>query len=451
MPRDPYEALPDEEEETVKPQYASVASSTFNLTKNVLAASVVSLPWTLQEASVIPGLFLLILSCYACAYSFILLAKCTLLTSTETYVGIAEKLYSKGVGTLVQVVMMLYTFGSCISFLVLLGDFCPAIADALKWNFMTDKASAIWITCVFCTALCFIDKLDNLRFSSIVGLVCALYLCFMVVGSAIGEGTIDPSVRQFEWSIDIFNAVPIYSIAYAAHYNTPDFFVGLGRDMNKFRVVVTLESAAILVLYVAVALAGYYQFGNAVMSDVLLSFSVSDGWALAARLCLAFSVIFTYPFPFYCLRKNFVLILSMTCVGSSPACQGKKTPSLNFHSNVESVSTTQAQSQLQIEAHNPLSGVKMAAVIILLNALSALMALVVPDMATILDFKGALLGTPIIYVFPGAFYLSAMAKQHSIHWTKLPLSEKYGPLLLISFGMVTGTLALYAKITYYLH
>lgn len=36
----------------------------------------------------------------------------------------------------------------------------------------------------------------------------------------------------------------------------------VGNDMVKFKRVVGLESSVVLTLYIAVALAGYYQFGN---------------------------------------------------------------------------------------------------------------------------------------------------------------------------------------------
>ena len=184
----------------------------------------------------------------ASAYSFILLARSIQLTRATSYVGIAEHLYRPCVGILVQAVMILYVpphtehthpshklyctgpWTNFFSYLrvhaVRLGirsvaasrsSCCSATSFPMSPNRSTspswryklshsfylclsfafshlwstcfqDKASAIWISGAFCTMLCFIQKLDSLRFSSFVGLFCALYLCGMIIVTAYNTG-----------------------------------------------------------------------------------------------------------------------------------------------------------------------------------------------------------------------------------------------------------------------
>ncbi len=355
---------------------------------------------------------------------------------------IATILYSPRVGAMVQFTMILYTFGSCISFLVTLGSLLPDVDEQFHLSFVDTKTSAVLYSGLISTTLCFIDQLDSLRFSSFLGLICAFYLSFMIIGAAVTNWQI-ASIEQITFKLSMFDAVPVYSIAYAAHYNTPDVFKELGSDMSKFKKVITTEGLLVFTLYVAVGLAGYFQFGSDVTSQVLHDYGNSNNFALWARLSLAFSVIFTYPFPFFCFRKNLVSLLSR-CYASRRAAAGSLADQY-----VLAGDTPTPPSLPSGELKGPLKFL----LILVLNGLVIMTSLVVPSVDTILDFKGALLGTPIIYVFPGLFYLAVLRKHfpEASAWYQLPRDQLLGPCVLICFGMVTGLLALQSKLRSYIH
>jgi len=207
-------------------QIATVPSATINLVKNVIAAGLLSLPWALMNASTTVGIGLLAIVASLSGYSFLLLARCCLMANANTYKDIGVKAYGQRMGPVIQAIMIAYTFGSCVSFIVLIGDFIPnVLGNYFDYDLLKNRVFIIMlVSFVFLLPLSFLKDLNPLRYTSMIGVVCIVYACGFVMAKGVSAGQIQPSADILEVDSDLFRAIPIMTISFAAHYNGPKFF-----------------------------------------------------------------------------------------------------------------------------------------------------------------------------------------------------------------------------------
>jgi amino acid permease len=269
-----------------------------------------------------------------------------------------------------------------------------------------------------------------------------MYACGVVIGRAIYDESAGNDVEVFRLSLDLFRAIPVMTVSFAAHYSGPKLFLELGSDLKKWNRVITYETLSVGIFYALVSLAGYITFGSDIKGDLFDNYDSDDTLILWARLVLALSVTFTIPFSFLSVRRH----------------------------------TANVIYGLDDDFNYPL--LRKVVITMLLLALCVLIGLVFPDVEIVISFKGSLLGTPVIYVFPGLFYLKLLQKDRQSGRRSLngsdeeddlrkPLNRDFedseseltqgniccgllkglhwrdwiGPMILIWFGLITGVIS----------
>ena len=110
---------------------SSPAATVVVMVNNVVGAGIVSLPWTLLMMSTGVGVGALVVCAALAASASIVLAECADLAGTFNYRAMTVKAFGSRAGTWVQAVMGLYTLGSCVSYVVLVGDFVPSVLQGM--------------------------------------------------------------------------------------------------------------------------------------------------------------------------------------------------------------------------------------------------------------------------------------------------------------------------------
>ena len=105
---------------------ASFSGSTFNLVNSMIGAGILSLPYALSQAGMALGIVLLVgfaaLSTMAC----VLLHRCMISTTKDSYSDMAGELFGPRLAVLVDVVQAVYSYGACVGYLVIyLGNEMP--------------------------------------------------------------------------------------------------------------------------------------------------------------------------------------------------------------------------------------------------------------------------------------------------------------------------------------
>jgi amino acid permease len=290
-------------------------------------------------------------------------------------------------GYFIQAAMLFYTTSSCLSYVILIGDFIPSSITA-AWPGRGGLSAGelrfytIMIVGVFVLLpLSFIRNLYSLRFTSAISLVSILYTVGLTVASVRDSpslSTAPATVKVFDFPICSFLSISIMNVAFTAHYNASRYYQELrDRSLARYTKAVVWAMVAALFLYALMAIAGYWRFGSATMGDVLDNFSDRDDLAMIARLALALGVSCSFPLCFHAIRTSIFTLFS---------------PELLLSQNQR--------------WHNR----KYVAMTTLLVALNVALGIVLKDIEVVLIYKGSLFGCAVVYAFPCAMFL-ALRKQ----------------------------------------
>lgn len=369
---------------------ATIMSTVFNLSNNIVGAGILTLPYCFKEASIVEGALLMIFVGILSGLSLVLIAVCCDVTQCFSFRGMGERTLGRGFGITIQSIMFIYTFFSCVSFMILAGDFFSG-SNGIPQGFCSGKECDSWIVQIFYSRfssvailtllvlapLSCLRNLNALRFTSLLSMVGMFYLLFLLVTeyfAASKRGEVAPSseikVATLSWGI--FSAAPVVNVAFIAHYNVPRFYQEMHqRSVTKFATSVAISLSLCGAVYIAVALFGYLHFGEATMSDVLSNFGKNSLKATIGRVAMSAVVLFTYPLAFNSLRASAMALLALHF------------PTLNFRVS---------------RIYFPLTLTLVGLTFILGSTLS--------DIGVVLDYKGAILGGCISFAFPAWMFLA---------------------------------------------
>lgn len=155
----------------------SIFGTLVNLVANLVGAGLLSLPATLMQAGLVPGLVMQLLMCALNTASMLCIAQSCDLSGKFTFKEHGVFALGKAAGVAITAVMALYTLGSLISFVVLIGDNLPALVCESGCNnsvqaFFGDRTVAIILaSALVLFPLSLLRNLSGLRFTSTLSTV----------------------------------------------------------------------------------------------------------------------------------------------------------------------------------------------------------------------------------------------------------------------------------------
>lgn len=207
--------------------------------------------------------------------------------------------------------VVIYTFGTTITFLIIIGDqfdstfkslYGPTFAQ--KW-YMDRSFTTSLCACVFILPMCYSKRIDFLRIPSTLGVLAIFYL----VGLSVYEyhtGSYIPGpikTKPTKWT-DVFLVVPTICFGYQCHVSViPIYSCMKERTLKNFTIAVTTAIIICVASYTIVATYGYLTFGNKVNEDILMSYE-GGGLVYAGMYAMALKIITTYPILLFCGREG---------------------------------------------------------------------------------------------------------------------------------------------------
>jgi len=372
---------------------ATVTSTVFNLSNNVVGAGILSMPWCFKQSSILEGVALICFVGTMSGLSLILIAVCCEVTHCFTFRGLGENALGPSFGIVIQSIMFVYTFVSCVSFMILAGDFlsgpngipqglcsgksCDLIVVEIFYNRFT---AVLLVTIVLLLPLSSLRNLNALRYTSLLSMFGMFYLLFLLFHEYFealdhGQAPPDEEIDFVVPKLGIFQSAPIVNVAFIAHYNVPRFYQEMkDRTISKFATAVAASLSICGGVYILVGLFGYLLFGPATESDVLQNFGKDSFVATIGRVAMGAVVLFTYPLAFNALRASAIALISV------------KHPDITFSRNKPFLTLT-----------------------FVLVALTFIPGSVLDDIGVVLDYKGAILGGCIGFGFPAWIFLASFS------------------------------------------
>lgn len=242
--------------------------------------------------------------------ALLILAKCSDLNRSATYQDVVLGLCGKRAQQACAFGVILYCYGTCITFLIIIGDQFDRVLASLYGSefchfWYMNRAFTITLSSVLLILpLCFSRRIDFLKYPSSVGVLAILYVVFLIVYQYYTADYIrgDVKTRPDTWT-DVFTVVPVICFGYQCHISVVPIYACLQpRTIPAFTKTVVVAILVCALVYTAAATFGYLTFGSLVPSDILEAYNAKDPIVLVGIIALALKIFTTYPILLFCGR-----------------------------------------------------------------------------------------------------------------------------------------------------
>mmetsp|Transcript_12742 Transcript_12742/g.20625 ORF Transcript_12742/g.20625 Transcript_12742/m.20625 type:complete len:588 (+) Transcript_12742:49-1812(+) len=287
---------------------------------------IVPLPHGLVSTGLIPGM-LLTFGFYAlCTCTMWMIARTSFITGKLSFAEQWAQLIGEQSSWIPVAVLIAVCFGNCIEYLCFVADLLAGALPAFGLP-ITRNLSA-WLFALFPTLpLCFLKDLSALAPTSLLGLLSVIYLVLVICyrkfdGSYLPGGHFfadlpvdsQPSVPHdhlFQFGLPSLVLVNALLMGFLPHYNGCKYYRELeNHNPSRFFTFTALGMGAAVCLYAIAMLVGYQTFGSPTQSVITESYSSNDMLINVARLCIGFSILFSFPIMFSGLREAILQLLT---------------------------------------------------------------------------------------------------------------------------------------------
>ncbi|KAL1519318.1 hypothetical protein AB1Y20_022844 [Prymnesium parvum] len=302
----------------------SISGTVFNMCSSTLGAGALSLPLAISQTGLLLGPLLLLVTAVATHYSCDLLVSALIQTNARSYEQLTVRLYGKRAGVLVELNIIIFCFGTVVAYTVAVGDILlplirmPGVAALCPWLDRSSAMCIVWLLVMLPVSLA--DSMSQLQCTSLFGVAALSYLVLSVVAHALADSLFDARLdetfeltphaapRLVNASEQSVSALAIIMFAFTCQVNVPLLYDELKhRSAPRMRTVSRFAMALCLILYSAIGVAGYADFGGNVQGNLLDNYSI--GWGslharmmLPAFMAIALTVLMAYPLNIYPCR-----------------------------------------------------------------------------------------------------------------------------------------------------
>ncbi|NXK24104.1 S38A6 protein, partial [Arenaria interpres] len=347
------------------------------------------------------------------------------LSAQPTYQGVIRVVCGAAAGKLCEVCFLLNLFMISVALLRVVGDQLEKLCDSLYPNGTLSVASPLppWYMDQRFTlsALCVLvifplsvpREIGFQKYSSILGTLAACYLTLVIIlkyhlqAESLSSPEPPQSSRASSWA-SVFSVIPTICFGFQCHEACVAIYSSMRNQSFSHWVTVSVLSMLIcLLIYSLTGLYGYLTFGEAVASDVLMSYPGNDPVIIVARLLFGISIITIYPI---------VVLLGRSVVRdmwATPKRGATEVP----------------------EAHERQSRVVLT---VAWMATTLTIALFVPDIGKVIELIGGI-SAFFIFIFPGKrLCLVCMTGTHTLGPRKKAVLMSWGVLSVLGGTFVCG-------------
>ncbi|XP_049860474.1 putative sodium-coupled neutral amino acid transporter 7 [Schistocerca gregaria] len=343
--------------------------------------------------------------------ALVTLAHCSDETGARTLQDILEGLCGTPGLIACCLCVALYCFGTCLTFLVIIGDQFDRVFSSLHGSdfchywYMNRIFTIVASSTVCILPFCYSRRIDFLKYVSYLGVGAVFYVVVLIVYQKFaGEFTPGPvKTSPTEWT-DVFLVVPVICFGYQCHVSVIPIYSCLHeRTIFNFSICCGAAVFICMLSYTLAGTFGYLTFGADVTSDILESYSGYHPSVLIGITAIAIKTYTTYPILLFCGREA---VNKIWCT---------------FFYN----------SQADIAVKEPM---RRAVIATTWFILTLLLAVLIPDMGIVIDCLGSLAAI-FIFVFPGICWM-----QSTLHKDPLILLNKDRFYIFLSvLYILTGT------------
>ncbi|XP_048887393.1 putative sodium-coupled neutral amino acid transporter 7 [Brienomyrus brachyistius] len=310
------DATPPEGAEEGRREGTSPVGAVFIVVNAALGAGLLNFPAAFNLAGgVTSGVSLQMCMLIFIIGGLVVLAYCSQVSNEITYQEVVRAVCGRVTGVICEVAIAVYTFGTCIAFLIIIGDqldkLIAAVAQetdrTVSSTWYTDRKFTIFLTSVLIILPLSIPKeIGFQKYASAVSVIGTWYVTVIIIiryiwpDKEVSPGYI--SIRPSSWTA-VFNAMPTICFGFQCHVSSVPVFNSMRkREIRPWGWVVTLAMVICLFVYTGTGVCGFLSFGSSVSQDVLMSYPSNDIAVAVARFFIIICVVTSYPILHFCGR-----------------------------------------------------------------------------------------------------------------------------------------------------
>ena len=323
----------------------NVLGSTATLANCAIGAGVLATPFAVSKFGTVAGGIVIFVTALLVAYTLVVLVRAGSVFSSASYQGVVKDAFGLSASRAVSATLVVYLFGSCVAYLIIIGDSYTKAVAALAhgsdgaWWASRQFAIAVVVSFVV-TPLSLLREMSRLAPASAAALVSLAYTAFAIMckGFAkVDDGA--PKVVAFKLDADSISAVPIIVFAFQCHIQVLAIFSELSahasrtdensesleavddelverKRVRRMHTVIALAVGACFLGYFLVGEFAYASHPN-VSSNVLDSYDKGDATMTVATIFMGFSAIASFPVNHHAARARWTTCLPRRSVGKS--------------------------------------------------------------------------------------------------------------------------------------
>lgn len=423
---------------------SSLRGTMFNLINSMIGGGILSLPFAMEECGLVLGIALIIGVALMTDLAAWMLLYASDATRENSYAGVAEALYGRWLGVVVDITVFLNNLGSCMGYVVIIGDLLPSFMSFVDGPaLLKDRAGMTIILGI--TVLFPLASLKSMSALSYVSLLCLCMIATFVVSLFVmGAGIIDVS-EPYDGPPHLYPPdttamvaqVPVIFFAFICHQNIPILYGELRRQSfeevdSKFRTkrgkmmyAMHVSVFVCAVVYLIGAVSGYVAFKGRTAHDVLVNLQYRT-FFLAPYVKLAYSIVIICSYPIMSLScaSSFHRLLWLAKVvrpsSRADAIGGIDPMTLASPMDMRSPGPWADRTLMPQELHlqqppvyerpakeevPPPQGILRLLEVAFIVGTTLLFAIAVPDVSIVFGLTGGVCCSSIMYIFPAMFYL----------------------------------------------
>eukprot|EP01084_Bolivina_argentea_P202287 345662_1 len=288
---------------------AGIASSVFNLGNTAVGAGILAFPWAISQIGYSSAIILIII--FGLMTTFTLNTQMIVnkvIRPNSSYKTVSDVIWPP-LKYFVDFIVALSTFGVCIAYLIIVGDYLPDVVrhfSQTENNVLYDRR--LWIAIyvvIFLLPTVYHRKLDALKYASLFVLICYTYMLIVIILYA--SGVLEPctdnnpdcvgEIRAHPTSVlNYFKSIPTFIFAFGCQINTFGVVNELkNATVTRMNIIILISMIFVFILYSLVGYIGYFTYGDNNKSNLVVAYPSNHEAILVARILLSIAIIFSYP------------------------------------------------------------------------------------------------------------------------------------------------------------
>uniref|UniRef100_A0A1B0AB19 Amino acid transporter transmembrane domain-containing protein n=1 Tax=Glossina pallidipes TaxID=7398 RepID=A0A1B0AB19_GLOPL len=381
------------------------------LANSIIGVGILAMPFCFQKCGILLSILLLIINNWATRICCHYLIKSSLLTRRKSFEFLGFHAFGASGKLLVELCIIGYLLGTCITYFVVVGDLGPQILTKMFALEQGPRHLRTWLMCgvtLFCILpLAMLKNVDSL--STVCTASIGFYVC--LVAKIILESK--SHILAYDWPNKvvywqpkgILQCLPIFSMALSCQMQIFEVFTSVSnQSVEKLNGIVRNAVSICTFVYTAVGFFGYVAFCDYTFSgNILVNLSASFG-SDVIKIGFVLSVAFSFPLVIFPCRASLYSLLYR-------------------------------KGQTDASGYIPEYQFKAITVFIVLFALTV--ALMIPSVELIIGLVGSTIGVAICIMFPAACFRTIVTK---------PSSERSLAQFIIISGFCLMILGTYANL-----